>query len=214
MAGQGDEAKVEHHGADWRARRTGFTLIEMLATVCVLVIVLGMMVSLARYVRERSAQELTRDLLVRLDQVTAQYRQRNADQLPPVPVLGDEVDEPALQRYAAASNLQFVRAIRTQLGTADSPMAALPLYVYDERSVRDTWGSHVLFLPRQHPAVGMAPGDRFFFVSAGPDRQFLTRDDNLYSYEAASTDLDELAAAPLTPVSEAQALPAGHGQAE
>jgi hypothetical protein len=29
----------------------------------------------------------------------------------------------------------------------------------------------------------MALGDRPFFVSAGPDRRFLTREDNLYSYE-------------------------------
>lgn len=197
-----------------RARpERGFTLTEMLATVCVLVILLGMMVSLARYVRERSAQELTRDLLVRLDAVMARYRQRNQGQLPPVPVLAPEVDEPAVQRYAAANNLQFVRAIRTQLGTSDSALAALPLYVYDERSIRDTWGSPVLFLPRQHPAVGMAPGDRFFFVSAGPDREFLTRDDNLYSYEAATIDSDVLADSSGLG-GDATALPAGHGQGE
>jgi hypothetical protein len=32
------------------------------------------------------------------------------------------------------------------------------------------------------PMIGMNPQGWFFF-SAGPDRQYLTRDDNLYSYD-------------------------------
>jgi hypothetical protein len=36
-----------------------------------------------------------------------------------------------------------------------------------------------------HPSVGMAPDNRFFLFSAGPDRRYLTRDDNLYSYDQA-----------------------------
>src|SRR5437667_12256431 len=55
----------------------GFTLIEMLTTVAVLVIVLGLMVSLARDVRNRSADRLTKDLLRRLDLLVAQYKARN-----------------------------------------------------------------------------------------------------------------------------------------
>src|SRR5215218_9476846 len=51
-----------------------FTLIEMLTTVAVLVIVLGLMVSLARDVRTRSAERLTKDLLSRLDTLVEQYR--------------------------------------------------------------------------------------------------------------------------------------------
>ena len=47
--------------------RTAFTLLEMLTTVAVLVIVLGLMVSLARHVRERAAVALTKDLIRRLD---------------------------------------------------------------------------------------------------------------------------------------------------
>ena len=45
----------------------------MLTTVAVLVIVLGLMVSLARDVRTRSAERLTKDLLHRLDLLVAQY---------------------------------------------------------------------------------------------------------------------------------------------
>src|SRR5438270_7231739 len=57
-------------------RRLGFTLIEMLTTVAVLVIVLGLMVSLARDVRTRSADRLTKDLLRRLDELVRQYQSR------------------------------------------------------------------------------------------------------------------------------------------
>jgi type II secretory pathway pseudopilin PulG len=49
--------------------------------------------------------------------------------------------------------------------------------------LEDAWGSPIVFMAHQHPAVGMAPGDHFFFFSAGQDRKYLTREDNLYSYE-------------------------------
>src|SRR5436853_6587535 len=55
-----------------RARK-GFTLIEMLTTVAVLIIVLGLMVSLARYVRDASAQAVSKALLRQLDHLMAQY---------------------------------------------------------------------------------------------------------------------------------------------
>src|SRR6478672_5781063 len=65
-----------------RPARLGFTLVEMLTTVAVLVIVLGLMVSLARDVRTRSADRLTKDLLRRLDTLVAQYKARSLKALP------------------------------------------------------------------------------------------------------------------------------------
>ena len=56
----------------------------MLTTVAVLVIVLGLMVSLARDVRNRSAERVTKDLLAKLDRMMAQYADRHAQQLPAV----------------------------------------------------------------------------------------------------------------------------------
>ena len=47
--------------------RRAFTLVEMLTTVAALVILLGLMVSLARDVRRRSATELTNEIIARLD---------------------------------------------------------------------------------------------------------------------------------------------------
>src|SRR5258708_5078578 len=43
-----------------RRSRTAFTLLEMLTTVAVLIILLGLMVDLAGYVRNRSATDLAR----------------------------------------------------------------------------------------------------------------------------------------------------------
>ncbi len=180
-----DCQRVSPGGIAWSC--TGFTLVEMLTTVAVLVIVLGLMVSLARYVRSRSAEDLTRDLLARLDRTMAQYVQR-AGGLPPVGFPPADLDEPAIGRWAMAANVQFVRSLRGQMDLSAGPLAELPIFIYDQRLIRDTWGTPVLFMPRQHPQIGLALGDRFFFVSAGPDRQFLTRDDNLYSYDVVSEE--------------------------
>src|SRR5439155_4475301 len=92
--GRSDEGRNQqvrrHHGLPQpiapSARRsrstTAFTLVEMLTTVAVLVIVLGLMVSLARDVRTRSAERLTKDLLRRLDVLVAQYRARSLRDVP------------------------------------------------------------------------------------------------------------------------------------
>jgi hypothetical protein len=50
--------------------------------------------------------------------------------------------------------------------------------------LRDAWGTPIIFVPGEHPLLGMAPRNAPFFLSAGPDRKFLTRGDNLYSYDA------------------------------
>src|SRR4051794_21531690 len=64
--------------------RNGFTLIEMMITVAALVILLGLMVSLARDVRNRSANELTADVLSRLDHLVGQYASKYGGHFPDV----------------------------------------------------------------------------------------------------------------------------------
>src|SRR3954471_3318186 len=76
--------------------RSGFTLIEMLTTVAALIIVLGLMVSLARYVRDRSAQQLTRDTLRPLERLMGEYVDNNG-RLPVIdPILPPELGAAAL----------------------------------------------------------------------------------------------------------------------
>jgi hypothetical protein len=166
----------------------------MLTVVAVLVIVLGLMVSLARDVRTRSADRLTKDLLARLDGLVDQYRR-------PLRTLPDEQwriypavqplvtpqgpnDETRLRDNAAANNRELIRTLKSQMDLSAGPFSDLSIANYNEVNVLDAWGSPIVYMPSQHPLIGMAGGDRSFFFSAGPDRRYLTRQDNLYSYEA------------------------------
>src|SRR3954453_11239648 len=83
--------------------RSAFTLIEMLTTVAALIIVLGLMVSLARYVRDRSAQQLTRDTLRQLERLMGEYVDHNG-RLPAVdPILPAELGALALAPPSATT---------------------------------------------------------------------------------------------------------------
>lgn len=185
----------------------------MLATVAVLVILLGVMVSLARHVRERSAQALTKGLLKQLDAAMGEYGRRDEGRLPGVaafppaaavaaatgttgqmPLDPPFADRKLLLEAASANNRDLVRAFKAGSGPVgptaggSSPgealLTQLPASVYDGTNLRDAWGSPIVFMPTKHPWVGTAPREKpSFFFSAGPDRDYLTRDDNLYSYE-------------------------------
>ena len=177
--------------------RRAFTLIEMLTTVAVLVIVLGMMVSLARDVRTRSADRLTKDILRRLDTLVAQYKTKALKNIPEkdrrlYPIVAplfdnDPPEENHLRDNAKRNNAELVRALRTQSDLSGGAFSDLSIANYNEVNVLDAWGSPIVYMPHQHPLVGMAGGDSYFFFSAGPDRKYLTRQDNLYSYESAPT---------------------------
>lgn len=190
--------------------RSAFTLIEMLTTVAVLIILLGVMVSLARHVRERSASQLTRDVLTRLTEGLDRYADRQpAHALPTaLPLVAAPSTRPVttmpipgeamLQTNAAINNQQLIRALQqmrdssTQRSLADEFLTDLPPACYDRRRgvLRDAWGTPIVFMPPNALNVGIAPQDRPFFFSAGPDRQFSTKDDNLYSYEIATRTAD------------------------
>ena len=58
-------------------RPAGFTLIEMLTVVALLIIVLGLMVSLAWDVRRQSSERLTKDLLLKLHVLMSQYAEHH-----------------------------------------------------------------------------------------------------------------------------------------
>jgi hypothetical protein len=169
----------------------------MLTTVAVLIILLGLMVSLARYVRRRSAEELTRKILSNLHSAMVEHtRQYGAPAVEPF--LNGSAggagggsgtpDEAELERAAVANNRELLRALRAHKELSAKAFRDLPLSVYDEATLRDAWGTPIVFMPTMHRLVGMAPGNEWFFFSAGPDRRYLTRDDNHYSYEVLGDD--------------------------
>ena len=154
--------------------------------------VLGLAVNLANRLRQASLERQTRQQLRQLTAAVVRYRTAHAGQLPDVtplvdpaaPVAApDAAPQPAGGAAPAEATLQAAARrnrddVQRALGWPTVPASgADPL--------RDPWGTPIVLMPRQNPLIGMAPGDEFFFVSAGPDRQFSTRADNLYSYDYA-----------------------------
>jgi type II secretory pathway pseudopilin PulG len=172
------------HRSGWLRRRSGFTLVEMLTTVAILIIALGLMVSLARYVRSRSAEELTRRILVNLHTAMLEYS-RQSD-VPAIESFIDNkpTDEVALLRTAMVNNKQVVKFFQAHKDLSAKAFRDIDSGNYDNVTIRDAWGTPIVFMPAMHRQIGMAPNNEWFFFSAGPDRQYLTRDDNQYSYEA------------------------------
>jgi type II secretory pathway pseudopilin PulG len=165
-------------------RGGGFTLVEMLTTVALLIIVLGLMVSLARYVRRRSAEELTRKILINLHLAMDDYRREHGkpNLVGPVDPQAN-LDEATLAAAAEAENRRIVQFFNADKALSAKAFKDFPLSIYDQATIRDAWGMPIVYMPSMHRQIGQSPGEWFFF-SAGPDRQYLTRVDNQYSYEA------------------------------
>jgi type II secretory pathway pseudopilin PulG len=174
----------------------GYTLVELFLTLAVLMIILGLMINLANRVRRESADRLTRQTLARLTVLMGEYQARHNGELPaaqPLVDSGQAIDETTLHAAARLNNADFVTALNLAAlakksnpsddATNDPLRSSLITTGPDTGLLEDPWGSPIVFMPRQDPAIGMAPGDAFFFVSAGPDRKYLTREDNVYSYE-------------------------------
>jgi hypothetical protein len=162
----------------------------MLTTVAVLIVVLGLMVSLAHYVRNAMAVEMTKDLLHRMDAMMQQYMSRHGETVPAIaPFLPADLppgrlpDEQTLRRAAEENNRSFVALLRSGGQLANESFGGLPQSVFNDAMLRDAWGSPIVFMPSMHPGIGMAPQDKPFFFSAGPDARYLTQENNLYSYE-------------------------------
>ena len=168
--------------------RRAYTSVEFLITVALLFIVLELMVNLARHVRAASADETTKNLLQRLDEAMALYVRKNGDLPVGIPPLIDEGrtqaagDEAPLARRARVNNEAVVRLLKSARLFPAGRFEDLSVSYYDGSTVRDAWGNPIVFMPHMDPAVGMAAKGWFFF-SAGPDRKYTTKPDNLYSYE-------------------------------
>jgi type II secretory pathway pseudopilin PulG len=164
--------------------QNGFTLIEMLTVAASLIIVLGLMTSLARYIRGRSAGTATKRMLVQLDGLIREHH-RATGELPMVPPLiadaASSLDEETLQKAAAANSRALAASLSRQLERSDAGIAPRA-----DATLRDAWGTPIVYMAPGAPNILTSPQSRFFLISAGPDRSFLTRVDNLYSYEEAA----------------------------
>ena len=103
--------------------------------------------------------------------------------IPPGLAQTDLPDEQILQQTAVGNNRGFVAALREAGILQDESFGGLPQSLYNDMMIRDAWGSPIVFMPAMHEGIGMALENRPFFFSAGPDQQYLTQENNLYSYE-------------------------------
>src|SRR5262245_43740174 len=123
----------------------------MLTTVALLVIILGLMVSLARDVRNRSAEAITKQILHRMDVLVAQYRAKALTGLPaseqlkyPIvrPFIGpaDALDEGLLRENAVENNRELVRTLKQYFDlSAPGALNELSIANYNEAAVLDAW---------------------------------------------------------------------------
>jgi type II secretory pathway pseudopilin PulG len=177
-----------------------YTLVELFLTIAVLMVVLGLMVNLANRVQNESKDRLTRLMLRQLSGLMADYIAEHGDTLPAITPLIDNGSavESTLQKVARQNNAEFVRCLNLpqilhgHTGKTDDLVRCLHTLAPGPTVLEDAWDMPIVFMPRQHPAIGMAPGDRPFFFSAGPDRLFLTQEDNLYSYDEGQSSNEDI----------------------
>jgi hypothetical protein len=168
-------------------------LLELMTACAALIVVLGLVVSLARYVRRNASLSAVREQLIFL----------NAR-------LDEKGVPPDLAMFAAGltaeDEIRHPEAVRTlarQNGETWSRHLAL-----GNTSHFDPWGMPIILINGAHPNLGMAPRFKPFFMSAGPDNRYFTLADDLYGY-----DLDAIPVPPV-PISPASTLPAVTGHSE
>src|SRR5687767_15329573 len=113
--------------------RRGFTLVELLTTIAVLVVVFGLMISLANFVRNTSATELTTSLLRKMEEQLAAYSRRAEGKLPVVKLVDPQPGqmEEQVGRMARQNNEELVKALGSTVNLATTAFAELPSSVYD-----------------------------------------------------------------------------------
>jgi hypothetical protein len=98
--------------------------------------------------------------------------------------------ERLLLENARVQNQALVRALGIGLEADErsSTLGGVSAMMFDGSSLMDPWGRPIAYLPAGRPEIGTAAGDLPFFFSAGPDGLYLTRDDNVYSYEVLTAE--------------------------
>jgi hypothetical protein len=158
-------------------------------------VILGLAINMAKRIREESADRLTRQTLQRLAQMMDNYITAHDGNLPEItPLLSTaHLDDATLVKSAELNNAAFLHCLHL-LPVLPTDRSVSEVFIGlrwkspGQPILEDPWGTPIVFMPRQSPVIGMAPGDRPFFFSAGPDRNFLTKQDNLYSYEGGNAE--------------------------
>lgn len=188
-----------------------FSLMEMLIVIALVIVLAGITVVVGRSVTSKAKVDQCRQILQALDATLTEF-QAERGAIPPFQVRAYVApsgvgSEAARSRREVAVYIQQVKGysgIDKQLGTIDASFLVerdqiytdLAGYPYagrvlddDRASVRDPWGMEILYIhPNEDNEVafklfGEPVNDRPYFMSAGPDGEYETLEDNIYSYE-------------------------------
>ena len=148
--------------------RAGFALLELCTVCAALVISLGLMVSLARFVRAENGFAAFRGQLSGL-RIRLEAKGKPA-WVPPFAeqmTADDETRQPDVARKSARQNM-LAWSATVDISSGDAI---------------DVWGMPIVLIDDVRPSLGMAPHGRPFLMSAGPDGRYFTLLDNVYDYD-------------------------------
>lgn len=150
------------------SRHRAFTMLELVTACAGLVVILGLTVSLARYVRSNASLSAAREQLADLDRHLAlKGMPQDLPMFAEGMTLQDEQEMPETIRVMARQNAD---RWATHFGLPAS-------------ACFDPWGMPIVLIRKAHPNLGMAPRLRPFLMTAGPDNKYFTLADDIYSYE-------------------------------
>jgi len=189
-------------------RAAGFTLVEMIVVIGIILILLGLMLPTVRALSDQAKKRQTRIMLLN---AAAMLRELNqANQLATLPLFTAPITAPqnvgadGADRNAAA--VQTTRAVMNALLALPANQTAfgqLPSDGWQNDGtgpvLLDGWGHPIIFVPApgmtatvggiattvvsSHRGNAADAANRPYFASAGPDANFRTADDNVYSFD-------------------------------
>jgi len=200
------------HGS--RRGRQGFTMIEIMVAIAIILILMAIGVVGYRSLDKSSSLKSTHVALNNCESFVAEYEAagKSASTLPgstggPIPSSNyADVSPGANGRTIAISNAEAPIKVLLLVDKNKTMFAGLPTKaLVDLNGTRrqvlaDGWGNPIIFVPRggittnlgknssgtsysKPGAIITAPTGRPFWASAGPDGDFSTGDDNIYSFE-------------------------------
>ncbi|MEM7806712.1 MAG: type II secretion system protein [Planctomycetota bacterium] len=173
-----------------RSSRRGLSTGDVLVVVAIIGLLLGLATSLARQVREQGRLNLVLNVFRDLEAARNAYATQHGNS-PSIPALlptgTEQLTEEALTpelllKRAQLNNVAMHEALASRLEHAGA-LRLLPPVRHDGERLLDPWGMPIVYDAGGTGLLGTARGDRPFFLSAGPDRDYRTRGDNVYSYE-------------------------------
>lgn len=149
-------------------KASAFATLELATASAALVILLGLAVSLARFVRAENGFATFRGQLAGLSE------RLHAKGIPDnVPLFAERLTAADEARHNDRVRDSAFRNMIAWTTAAGIPSA----------DASDVWGLPVVLIDDVRPELGMAPHGRAFLMSPGPDGRYFTLIDNVYDYD-------------------------------